>query len=167
VVAVLVTSAASTVGSGVARTGADVASAAIRGGGQGLAQSGADPSAYFIDTLFRSDRPAPNASDQDVKAEVGRILVTSVRNGSLRDEDKAYLTQLVAARTGIPPEEATKRVNTMMEQAQAAATKAREVADQARKSAARASFFLFFSMLIGAFIASAAAALGGRHRDEL
>ncbi len=167
VVAMLVTSAVSTVGSGVARTGADVASAAVAGGSQGLAQSGADPTAYFVDTLFRSDRPAPNASDQDVKAEVGRILVASVRDGSLRDEDRSYLTQLVSARTGIPPEEATRRVNAMMEQAQAAETKAREAADQARKATARASFFLFFSMLIGAFIASAAAALGGRHRDEL
>lgn len=167
VVATLVTSAASTVGGGAARTAADVTSAAVAGGSQGLAQSGADPTAYFVDTLFRSGRPAPNASDQDVKAEVGRILVASVRNGSLRDEDRTYLTQLVSARTGISPEEATRRVNTMMEQAQAAETKVREIADQARKSAARASFFLFFSMLIGAFIASTAAALGGRHRDEL
>ena len=45
--------------------------------------------------------------------------------------------------------------------------KAREVADQTRKATAQGSFFLFFSMLIGAFIASVAGALGGRQRDEL
>jgi hypothetical protein len=35
-----------------------------------------------------------------------------------------------------------------------------------RKASAKASFYFFFSMLIGAFIASAAGALGGRQRDE-
>jgi hypothetical protein len=36
----------------------------------------------------------------------------------------------------------------------AAADKAKQAADAARKAAAKASFYLFFSMLIGAFIAS-------------
>ena len=35
----------------------------------------------------------------------------------------------------------------------------REVADQTRKATAQGSFFLFFSMLIGAFIASVAGLL--------
>ena len=37
--------------------------------------------------------------------------------------------------------------------------------DAARKASAQASFYLFFSMLIGAFIASTAGAIGGRQRD--
>jgi hypothetical protein len=37
---------------------------------------------------------------------------------------------------------------------------AKQAADAARKAAASGSFFLFFSMLIGAFIASAARAAG-------
>lgn len=37
--------------------------------------------------------------------------------------------------------------------------------EQARKDAAKASFFLFLSLIIGAFISATAAALGGRHRD--
>ena len=41
-----------------------------------------------------------------------------------------------------------------------------EVADAARKSASAASIFTALSMLIGAFIASVAAALGGRERDQ-
>jgi hypothetical protein len=89
------------------------------------------------------------------------------RNGSLPEGDKTYLAQLVAARTGLPQDAAEKRVNDVLGQAQAVATKAREAADQARAAASRASYYLFFSMLVGAFIASAAAALGGRHRDEL
>jgi len=84
----------------------------------------------------------------------------AARNGSLPDGDKAYLAQLVAARTGLPQDAAEKRINEVLGQAQAAEAKARELADQARRTAARSAFFLFFSMLIGAFIASAAAALG-------
>ena len=43
--------------------------------------------------------------------------------------------------------------------------KAKQAADAARKASAKASFYLFFSMLIGAFIASTAGAIGGRQRD--
>lgn len=43
---------------------------------------------------------------------------------------------------------------------------AREAADAARKAAAAFSFFTALSMLIGAFIACVAAALGGQQRDE-
>jgi hypothetical protein len=39
-------------------------------------------------------------------------------------------------------------------------------ADSARKAAAEASIYLALSLLIGAFIASVSAALGGRIRDE-
>jgi hypothetical protein len=42
----------------------------------------------------------------------------------------------------------------------------KQSADQARKAASAAAFATAFSMLIGAFIAGAAGALGGRHRDE-
>ena len=89
------------------------------------------------------------------------------RNGTIPDDDKAYLGQLVAARTGLPEDAAVKRVNDVLGQVQTAEIKLREVADQTRKATAQGSFFLFFSMLIGAFIASVAGALVGRQRDEL
>jgi putative Mn2+ efflux pump MntP len=54
----------------------------------------------------------------------------------------------------------------MIAQEKAAETKARQVADAARKSAAAFAIFTALSMLIGAFIASAAAAYGGNSRDE-
>jgi hypothetical protein len=50
-------------------------------------------------------------------------------------------------------------------QLNAAEDRAKQAADAARKASASTSFFLFFSMVIGAFIASAAGALGGRLRD--
>jgi hypothetical protein len=58
-----------------------------------------------------------------------------------------------------------KRIDDVMAQMKAAAEKAKQAADAARKASASASFYLFFSMLIGAFIASAAGAIGGRQRD--
>ena len=47
-----------------------------------------------------------------------------------------------------------------------AQAKLKEEADAARKAAAQASIYLALSMLIGAFIASVSAAVGGRLRDE-
>ena len=38
--------------------------------------------------------------------------------------------------------------------------------DQARKAAAETSIYMALSMFIGAFVACAAAALGGKRRDE-
>jgi hypothetical protein len=43
--------------------------------------------------------------------------------------------------------------------------KARQAADAARKATAEASIFTALSMLVGAFIACIAAALGGQRRD--
>jgi hypothetical protein len=161
----LVASAATSVVGGAARTAGNAATAAASAAGQGAAQSAADPSGYYVDALFRADKPGAN--DPDAKTEAGNILVMGARNGSIPDGDKAYLGQLVAARTGLPQDAAVKRVDDVLGQLQTAETKVREVADQARKATAQSSFFLFFSMLIGAFIASVAGALGGRQRDEL
>jgi hypothetical protein len=65
----------------------------------------------------------------------------------------------VAARTGLSQADAEKRVDEVI-------TKAKADADAARKAGAYLSIFTAVSMLIGAFIAAAAVALGGRHRDE-
>jgi hypothetical protein len=45
-------------------------------------------------------------------------------------------------------------------------TKGKAAADVARKTAAEASIYLALSLLVGAFIASVAAALGGGLRDQ-
>lgn len=160
---VVASAASSVVGGGVhALTG--VASGAAQ---RAAAQSGpADPTGYLVDTLFRSGRPDPNASGRDVKQEATRILATSLSNGSMAPADKTYLAQLVAARTGGSQQDAEKRIDDMTAQAKAAETKAREAADAARKATTKLAFYSFFALLIGAFIASAAGALGGHQRDE-
>jgi hypothetical protein len=86
--------------------------------------------------------------------------------GEVSDADRSYLAGRVAAQTGIPPTDAQARVDSFVNDTLAAETKAKAAADKARKAAAEASIYLALSMLVGAFIASISAALGGRLRDE-
>jgi len=171
--AIFLASAASSVISGAASMATGVASGAAAGASQSATQSATqsgssatDPTGYFVDSLFRTDRPSPNVSQQEVRAEASRILINDMRNGEVSAPDKTYLAQLVAARTGLSQADAEKRIDDVIAQLKAAEAKAREAADAARKAASYASIFTAISMLIGAFIASAAAALGGRQRDE-
>jgi hypothetical protein len=124
-------------------------------------------SAYNIDTLFRPAQPNANSanSNADARAETTRILARSLTSGDVPAADRAYLAQLVAARTGVSDTDAQKRVDDTIAQVQADETKARQAADAARKASAAASIFTALSMVIGAFIACAAAALGGQLRD--
>jgi hypothetical protein len=167
--ATLIASAASSVASGGTHMAGSALSGAASTATQAASQSGSGGAAqdYAIDTLFRSDHPSANTSDQDAKAEAGRIVARDVANGSMPDGDKMYLAQLVSAKTGASQDDARKRVDDMVAQAQDAAQKAKQAADQTRKATATASYYTFFSMLVGAFIASVAGGLGGRHRDLL
>jgi type VI protein secretion system component VasF len=72
----------------------------------------------------------------------------------------------VAARAGIGQPEAEQRVDALVKQLNDAQDKIREAADAARKRAAQLSIMLALSMVVGAFVASAAAAYGGSIRDE-
>jgi hypothetical protein len=132
--------------------------------GAGNAMDG--PSAYFVDSLFRSDRLNPNATENDIRGEAARILISGMKEDSISDADKTYLARLVAARTGLAQPDAVKRVDDVIAQMNAAEVKLRQEADTARKTTATISIFTALSMLIGAFVASVAAALGGKRRDE-
>lgn len=165
-VAIVASAGSAIVGAG-ARAVGGAASSAIQGASQAgtAAASASNPSAAVVDTLFRPSTPAASGEASDAKAEAGRILATSVANGNMAPADRTYLAQLAAARTGVSQADAEKRVDDMVAGAKAAADKARVAADEARKAAARFSLFTFFSMLVGAFIASVSGALGGRLRD--
>ncbi len=110
---------------------------------------------YAADTMLRSARPNPDASGA-VRTEITRLLT---RGSDLRADDRSYLTGEVAAQAGIPPQEAQQRVDT-------AVASIREATDTARKTSSALGFFTALSMLIGAFIASVAAAYGGQLRDK-
>jgi hypothetical protein len=102
----------------------------------------------------------------DPRIEAVYIAFHAMANQSVSDDDRAYLAQLVQAQTGIPAVDAQKRVDDFITTTLDAENKARAAADAARKGAAEASIYTGLAMLIGAFIASVSAALGGRLRDE-
>lgn len=161
--AVTIASAASSIiGTGV-RAGATLGSGAAPGAVN--AAPHATVNAYDVDVLFRSTQPDSSASATDVRAETTRILAKGLTTGDVSAADRAYVAQMIAARTGIAQPDAQRRVDDVVAQLNAAETQARKGADAARKAAATASILTALSMLIGAFIACAAAALGGRERD--
>jgi hypothetical protein len=159
--AALLASAVSAIVSGSTTTATTLLSGAAQSAG-----AVSSPTAYFVDMLFRSDKPAPAANPQDTRAESERILVRAVGEGDISPADKTYIAQAIASQTGLSQPDAEKRVDDVIAQAKAAAEKVKQVADEARKAAATLALFSFLSLLVGAFIASVAAAFGGRERDE-
>lgn len=111
---------------------------------------------YAADVLLRSDRAVTDPSAANARAEIARILT---HGSDVDNADKAYLTRQVAAQTGLSQDEARQRVD-------ASVQALREAADKARKASSAIGFFTALSMVIGAFIASVAAAYGGRLRDD-
>jgi hypothetical protein len=154
-------------------SGLAVVSAGTVGATAGLSQGAAsaaaqpggasDPNAYFVDTLFRAAPGAAGQPGQDPAAgrgEVGRIFGRNLtRGGDFSAADRTYATQVIAARTGISPADADKRLTDTMTQARAAA-------DEARKAARNLSLWIAASLLMGAFAASLAAAEAGKLRDD-
>lgn len=102
----------------------------------------------------------------DPRIEAVYIAFHALANNGVSDEDRAYLAQLVQEQTGVSPSDAQKRVNDFITVTLNAKTQAEHAADEARHAAAETAIYTGFAMLIGAFIASVSAALGGRLRDE-
>jgi hypothetical protein len=186
-VAWVIAASASSVLDGGMRVAAGAASAASP------AASGAEaegppsaPMTYDIDRLFRSSGASPAtgtgagagtsaaaqagssaaASGSDARIETVYIAYHAIAAGNMSDADRGYLAALVAAQTGISAAEAQRRVDEFADATLSAASKAKEGADAARKAAAQAAIYTALSLLIGAFIASVSAAIGGRLRDE-
>ncbi|MCK9510812.1 MAG: hypothetical protein M0R28_06260 [Pigmentiphaga sp.] len=170
--------AASALVSGAAKTGAALAGSAagaVTAVSAGAAGAGGEaeesPLAYFTDAVLRPADASRAASPAAVREEVSRLLVRSFAEGELSADDRAYLVRLVAQRTGLSEAEAEQRISEITTQARQTAEEAeqtaREAADVARKAAATLSLWAFISMLLGAFVASYAAMIGGRARDRV
>ena len=168
--AALLTSTVTSIVSGGVQAGAQVAgsaaSAAASAGADAAKSGDSGPMGYLVDSLFRSPKAAKPTSPEHSAAEVTRIFTNAAVAGKLPEEDARYAGQLVAQRTGVSQQEAEKRVKETFNQIQTKKKEAREAADTARKASAAAALFLFISLLIGAFIASYAAIIGGRQRDD-
>ncbi|HZQ54321.1 MAG TPA: hypothetical protein VFB14_19120 [Bryobacteraceae bacterium] len=139
------------------------AATALVGGVIGSREMLGSENAYYVNALFRSAPgggvPAANLDDA-VRAESAGILANVLKQGDNAAAGRAYLAQLVRARTGLSPNDATQRVSDVLEQA-------RRAADAVRKATARLLLWTFVALLIGAFCASYAATIGGRQRDHM
>lgn len=91
--------------------------------------------------------------------DMGRLLAVTLRDRTaLATDDRTYLAQMVAARTGLSQADAAARVNDTLAQLKANA-------DIARRASAQLALWLAASMLLGAFAAGFAATEGGALRD--
>lgn len=164
----LLASAASSVVSGSVGAVTTVASSAVSSATQAAAQNlnTQNPVAYLVDSLFRTSPPSVSATEQDIRAETTRIIMSNIAKGDFPETDRNYIAQVVATRTGVSPTEARRRVDEIVVQINNTQDQARQAAETARKTGARVSLFIFLSMLVGAFIASVGATVGGKHRDR-
>lgn len=168
--AALLASAATIIGGGVA---AGAGPAAVLAASNGEAR-GNPWLAPLLDRLFRPDYAALTggtgqraagvfAAGRDLAVDrdaARRLFATAYdRNGAgLTADDRQYLAQMVAARTGLAPADAERRIA-------AIEAEARIAADAARRVAMHLSFWLVASMLLGAVAAGLAATEGGAARD--
>jgi hypothetical protein len=149
-----------------------LANGAIAGAPTQAARS-INPSEIYVDKLLRPATGAPAAAADtanantaaaapaafQTRAEILRLWTADFRSGEgLTPSDRAYVAQVVAARTGLSEADAEKRLDQVVAEAKIAA-------DNARRSAAHLSFWLTAALLFGAFSASLAAAEGGALRD--
>lgn len=173
VVAIFLGSTVSSIVSGTASTVTQAAVSTTAVAANTAAQNLPDLStSYFTDALLRPADPRTVApataagSNEQAATELSRILMRSAANGELAAADRTYVEQLIAARTGLSEADAKARVDTVLKEIEDAKVAAQEAADTARKSAATTALLGALSLFIGAFIACAAAALGGRQRDD-
>jgi len=152
----------------VARTGTELA------GRTAVAAAGANanPMDTVLDTMLRPAAAAPPAgqparaaqpaqpAQESPRAMISRILATAVAEGTLSNENKTYLAQLVAQQAGLAPQEAETRINNAL-------TSAREAADKARRAALLTGLVTAVSLIISFAAAWWAALKGGQHRDNL
>jgi hypothetical protein len=115
----------------------------------------------YVDMLLRPNNPtAENTADNgELRRELSRLLTADFRNGSEPSAaDRSYVAKVVAARTGLSPADADKRVGDVINQV-------KTDLDKARKAAMQLAIWLTLSLFIGAFSAALAATEGGGLRD--
>jgi hypothetical protein len=114
---------------------------------------------FDIDRLLRDRRTTVSTDVQQLRGEVGRILLTSAGHTGVAADDRAYLVRLVSASTGLASADAERRVD-------AAIVNAKDSLSRARKSSVILAFMAGAAALIGAAAAWLSAIAGGQHRDD-
>lgn len=174
--------AAGTVLSGAASGVANAAGAVIPDAAKN------DPTEYLSNQLLRPRQVDPIAADPaELAQQTASIVANIYRTGEVSDEDRAYLTSAVAARTDMTQTQAQARVDQIVTEAQearqqageaieTAKAEAQQLADDAEATALEAArmarnagimtaFALAAAALIAAVAAFAGAVHGGRNRD--
>ncbi|WP_127145139.1 hypothetical protein [Pelagibacterium montanilacus] len=151
---------------GLASIAGQTTGAAVGAASSQAADATADinPFDYTVDLLFRTEQP--DIADEAARAEASRILVAGVTGDGVTDEDRAYLANVVATRTGLSPDEAAARVDQVVAEAQTVQADIAEAAEQARIIAILAAFLTGAALVVSAAGAYFAAGMGGDHRDR-
>jgi len=113
-----------------------------------------------IDHLFRSARRPPNLDLAPLRAEAGRVLMTSSSHSGISTDDRAYLVQLVTSTTGLAGADAERRVDSVI-------ADSKKAISRTRASTVILAFSVATALLLGAVAAWAGAEAGGRHRDGM
>jgi len=113
-----------------------------------------------IDHLFRAARRPANQDLTPLRAEAGRVLMTSSSHKGVSPDDRGYLVQLVTATTGLAGPDAERRVDSVIADSRTAIART-------RASTIVLAFSIATALLLGAAAAWAGAEAGGRHRDGM
>ena len=121
---------------------------------------------YYVDRMLRGQSSGPESDPQAARAELVRLMAVSIAQGDIQPEDRDYAAQLVAAQSGLSTGQAQERIDQILSEAeqtrQQAIDTARDAADAARKAGAALALWAFAALLMGAFVASFMAVVGGR-----
>ncbi len=131
----------------------------------GQAADALDPSALLADRAVRGRPDAPAVTEAD-RQSISRTLLAAATGDQIDPADRDYLVTFIASRTGLSPEEASARVDQLVEQARSIETQAREAAERARQASVVAAFLTAAALALGAAAAYFAATVGGNHRDK-
>jgi len=127
---------------------------------EGSAAGGRGRNDYYVDALFRTEHPNVENGDAAFREEAKEIFANALLRPEIAPQDKSYLADMVAARTGLSRAQAETRLRDTL-------AMDRQALDTARKAVAHSLYWLFAALLIGAFCGSFAATLGGKRRDHV
>jgi hypothetical protein len=125
------------------------------------ASSAAGPAGAAPPAASAATAPRARAamSSNESRAEMARVLSSSVANGTLTTQNRVYLAQVVSQQAGISQQEAERRVDE-------AFNAARVAADKARRAGILTAFVTAASLVLSLGAAWWAALKGGHHRDN-
>ncbi len=99
-------------------------------------------------------------------SDIGAVLMSAVQGDGLAEQDRAWLVDTLASRTGLEPEAVEAQIDAAYAEAQQAYDAAIDAAETARVAAAIAAFVIAATLMVGAGAAWLGATTGGKHRDD-